>query len=158
LDRIDLVADDKTSRIQLTELELPALGLLEEVIPHNTKLVTCHADNERTRVLHYAALALQILSVGIMSYANGHVGPIHPFFLMAPLHRIVLSGNQSDWRYPRLSAELVGLMCMSGLVRSPVLAFRVFEDAIDPDITTKGPADLWATPKDVIGTWGPAYS
>jgi hypothetical protein len=156
LDRVDGAADDTSFLRKLPKLESAALDLFKEAFPYNTRMLSCHAGSERTRVLHYTALALQLLSVGIMSYTNGHVGPMRPFFMMAPLHKIVLSGNQSDLGYPSISADLVNLTCMSGLVRSPVLAFRVHQYSIGKDITTMGSFDLWATPIDVIDTWGPA--
>ncbi|KAM0723249.1 hypothetical protein Q7P37_001450 [Cladosporium fusiforme] len=118
------------------------LSFLRGVDPNIFKI-----DGEISALLHQVALALQMMSIGLLSYINAHSGPIRPRFLGTPVHRVVFLGIGSASNGTRVAAGLANLTCMKGLTRSQVFAFgEVNEHAVD----------LLATPTDVVDTWGPA--
>lgn len=43
-------------------------------------------------ILHYSALAAQLLSLAFLSYSQGHVGALRPFFLDTPVEKVTLCG------------------------------------------------------------------
>lgn len=111
-------------------------------------------DVPETEVMNRISLALQALSVGLMSYIRGHAGPIEPFFLDTVIHNIVFLASGHIHRRsaePQISANLADLTCMSRLTGGSVLTFGSLDEHVQAL-----PFDLAATPEDVIDTWGPA--
>ncbi|KAM5360459.1 hypothetical protein ACJZ2D_013737 [Fusarium nematophilum] len=107
-------------------------------------------------ILNLASLALQFLCLGFLSYAQAHIGMLHPFFLDTPLRRIILLGTQAA-ATPELylEARLVELTCLSGMCQGPVLAFG--GPSLEGGIETTGACkyDVRALPEDILDTWGP---
>ena len=98
---------------------------------------------------HAAALALQILCVGFLSYAQAHIGMLQPFFLDTPLQRLYLVGTSLPFASV-VMVRLVELTCLAGLCQGPVLAFEDLQPL-------HGPVkyDVRACPADILDTWGP---
>lgn len=109
---------------------------------------------EEDEVMKRTSLALQVLSMGLLSYTRGHASPIEPFFLDTVIHNVVFLGSRHIHRWsaaPQISARLTGLTCMSRLTGGSVLTFGSHGGH-----THTPPLDLTAYPADVIDTWGPA--
>jgi hypothetical protein len=107
--------------------------------------------------LHISSLAIQFLCVGFLSYSQAHIGNIQPFFLDAPLQRIALLGMEKSAEVNvYLTASLVKLTCLDGMVQGPVLAFNAWRPFNNPPgIQRTGPFDVRASPEDILDTWGP---
>jgi hypothetical protein len=107
--------------------------------------------------LNECALAVQILTVGILSYTQGHIGSLKPEFLVDPLTELHLLGN--DTGTPGILAKLLPLTCMGKMLQNPVLVFTV--DIVNSRSGPKDTADdilydLFASPEDIADTWSPA--
>ncbi|KAF4964873.1 hypothetical protein FSARC_7265 [Fusarium sarcochroum] len=108
--------------------------------------------------LHMASLALQFLCLGFLSYVQGHIGKLHPFFLDTPLERVTLLGTQASPSAPGpyLSAHPVELTCLSSMCQGPVIAFSGTESQSNLDLVTgQQRYDVQARPEDILDTWGP---
>lgn len=111
---------------------------------------------ESTSLLDDCALAVQILTVGILSYGQAHTGSLHPEFLVDPLLELHLLGNslQSE-PVAHVIVSLLELTCMGDMLQKPVLVFR------DSSSQSFGSGngisyDIFASPEDIADTWGPA--
>ncbi|KAF5677351.1 WD repeat-containing protein [Fusarium heterosporum] len=104
-------------------------------------------------VVNRTSLALQFLCLGFLSYAQAHIGMLHPFFLDTPVRHFALLGTQTGTT-PDLSIEarLVELTCLAGMSQGPVLTFGK-----PGDFVSTGPCkyDVRACPEDILDTWGP---
>ncbi|CAJ0549240.1 Ff.00g028530.m01.CDS01 [Fusarium sp. VM40] len=142
----------------------PQRELVMEELRTVSQAVLTHAIGQRNldgpgateEVLNLTSLALQFLCLGFLSYAQAHIGMLHPFFLDPPLRRIILLGTQAA-ATPELflEAELVELTCLSGMCQGPVLAFG--GPSLEGGFETKEPCkyDVRALPEDILDTWGP---
>jgi hypothetical protein len=116
---------------------------------------------------HWTSLATQFLALGLLSYAQAHGGPIHPFFLDTPLQTISLlgSGKSDLGTPPTLTCYLVELTCMGEMVGKPVLTFDWLSSAVIPPGTASAPErmdkgsakNMLASPADILDTWGPGH-
>ena len=108
--------------------------------------------------LHYCALATQFLCVMFLSYIQGHVGPLDPFFLGAVQQKIVLLGSVSlGCRLSEsifLECALVELTCLGDMIRKPVLSFQICSG--HRSAVRKNKYDVSASFDDFLDTWGPA--
>ncbi|KAJ4270021.1 hypothetical protein NW762_001694 [Fusarium torreyae] len=108
--------------------------------------------------LHMASLALQFLCLGFLSYVQGHIGKLHPFFLDTALEKITLLGTRASPSAPGpyLSARSVELTCLSSMCQGPVIAFSGSNSQNNLEITTGVQRyDVRACPEDILDTWGP---
>jgi hypothetical protein len=107
--------------------------------------------------LHICALAVQFLCVGFVSYIQGHAGPIRPFFLDTPQSAALLCGGQKDEIQTKIQgciiANLVQLSCIGEMVRDLVLVFSSVDKVTDIQSGIKH--DVFASPEDLLDTWGP---
>lgn len=117
-------------------------------------------DQDLPMVLHLCSLATQILSIGFVSYMQGHTGQLHPFFLDSPIKRIRLLGSSQNMeRYPCIELGSKDLTCLGKMLQNPVLVFNELQlvqsvyQASD-DLTPER-FDLLVNPEDLIDTWGP---
>ncbi|KAF8860775.1 hypothetical protein BDZ45DRAFT_724295 [Acephala macrosclerotiorum] len=115
---------------------------------------------EASICLNQCALAIQILTVGILSYAQGHTGGLHPHFLVDPLSELHLLGMDADESEAHIVMNLVQLTCIGDMLQKPVLVFRVanveFPSSYVNDLDEERKFDLFASPESVADTWGPA--
>ena len=136
----------------------------------------------RDRDLQIISLAAQLLGFGLVSYAQGHLGPLSPFFLAEPLTEMRLLGIGSYSIY--IKASLKDLACLGEMVGGRVLAFELMSttklspdvlhlnrtNAVSPESFEAGPTsyalsynpplprqtcELLARAVDIIDTWGP---
>ncbi|KAJ3456804.1 hypothetical protein MRS44_016827 [Fusarium solani] len=141
----------------LRELEMEELRTVSQVALSHALGQSNSDDPVATGdTLNLASLALQFLCLGFLSYAQAHIGMLHPFFLDTPLQRIVLLGTHAEATSDLyVEAKLVELTCLSGMCQGPVLAFRGprLEDGIETTRACK--YDVRALPEDIMDTWGP---
>jgi hypothetical protein len=104
--------------------------------------------------LNDCALAAQILSLGILSFAQAHIGHLSPEFLACPLQEVHLLGTSPE-TFSHVVARLRNFTCMKDMVRGPVLVFQM---ATEGSKLSDSPVDydLLASPQDLVVTWSPA--
>ncbi|USP75150.1 hypothetical protein yc1106_02424 [Curvularia clavata] len=135
--------------------------------------------------LHFCCLAAQCLCIGLVSFCQGHIGPIESVFTNHPQERSVLLGRDTlngDGMLPRphIAVRLTKLTCLSEMTKGPLITFSLLRDPpsesersqaviqeafSDPNkISQLGLKDLFAdqdvhnvaaTPEDILYTWGP---
>lgn len=105
-------------------------------------------------VLNDCALAAQILSLGILCYAQAHIGHLNPEFLVDSLQEVHLLGTSLETS-SHVVAGLHNFTCMKDMVRDSVLVFRI---ATEGSSSFDSPVvyDLLASPQDLVVTWSPA--
>lgn len=113
-------------------------------------------------VLHLYSLLAQVLSLGFLSYVQGHIGHLHPSFLDTPIKRVRLLGCQtSSHPYPYIEASCQELTCISNMLQGPVLVFTKVERLRTPDLISSHPVpqkfDLLINSEDLIDMWGPGW-
>ncbi|KIW81615.1 hypothetical protein Z517_04641 [Fonsecaea pedrosoi CBS 271.37] len=105
--------------------------------------------------LHTCSLVVQMLSLALLSYAQGHTGELHPAFLKQPLTKIKLQGSLvSDIS---IFAELRPLACMRSMIGGDVLVFKIASRPQATPSASTSPAYLYATCAEIVDTWGPAH-
>ncbi|QKX53367.1 uncharacterized protein TRUGW13939_00445 [Talaromyces rugulosus] len=114
-------------------------------------------SNDLEASLHSLSLAVQFISLGLLSYNQGHVGPIQPFFLDTPQRKILLAGSKlCEHHSDGIIAELMNLTCIGDMVGGPVLSFKIAQLSMDgPYLQEERKFDLMATAEDLLDTWGP---
>ncbi|KAK6349222.1 hypothetical protein TWF730_009974 [Orbilia blumenaviensis] len=120
---------------------------LSENIPHE------NVDE----ILNLLAMIAQFLSIGLLSYAQGHVSPICPFFLDRPQRKTILAGAKPDGDQSQcITLEPTELTCVGEMIGSPVLAFRLYSSVTDA-LSSEGERtfDILTTSEDLLDTWGP---
>ncbi|KAH8803402.1 hypothetical protein F5884DRAFT_805396 [Xylogone sp. PMI_703] len=106
------------------------------------------------------SLAVQFLSLAMLSYAQAHCGPVRPFFLDTSQERVTLLGSGKTGSHlgkPCVVGSLVELTCMGNMIGRPVFAFEYFPK-YEEGIVKEKPRekfDLLACPEDLLDTWGP---
>ncbi|KAF4468947.1 serine threonine kinase [Fusarium albosuccineum] len=144
-----LALNDETRSIRLTATrELVAcLGL---------QGLEVGSERDTVAVLQTGCLCVQILSVGFLFYIQGHVGPFQPFFLDTAVKKIHLLGCEMSPLVIEIS--LKKLSCIGEMLQGSVLVFdspRATDGGShSPDATAR--LDLFASPEDLVDTWGPA--
>ncbi|KAF3318581.1 hypothetical protein TWF173_006603 [Orbilia oligospora] len=139
---------------KLTEIRECILWFLES-IGQNLPEIIPHKSPEE--ILNLLCLTTQLLSIGLLSYNQGHAGPMRPFFLDTPQKKIILAGikpheNQSQC----IKLGLNKLTCVGDMIGSPVLAFRVHSSITDALSAEEGGRfDIFTTAEDLLDTWGP---
>jgi hypothetical protein len=108
-------------------------------------------------VLNDCALAAQILSLGVLSYAQAHIGHLNPEYLVDSLREVHLLGTTSPETSCHIVVGLCNFTCMKDMVRDPVLVFQTAAEAPSL-ILSDSPVefDLLASPQDLAVTWSPA--
>ncbi|KAF2163408.1 hypothetical protein M409DRAFT_57316 [Zasmidium cellare ATCC 36951] len=104
-------------------------------------------------VLHDCALAVQFLSLGLVSYLQAHIGKLESFFLEAKLANIKLLGSTSYGSSKgSISAALRRFTCLDDMTSFPVLIFTRTSTTL---ADSSPQLDLLAKPEDLLDTWGP---
>lgn len=112
-------------------------------------------------VLYLCSLLSQALSLGFISYIQGHVGHLNLFFLDSPIERICLVGCHIMLEeYPCLELSLKKLTCTGDMLNGPVLVFSKLQlvQGVSQNLYNDTPcrSDVLASLEDIIDTWGPA--
>lgn len=132
--------------------------ILQLVLPNATEFATL---NDNGQCFRLCALAVQFLSLGLLSYTQAHVGPIRPFFLDTSLKEIILLGLAEETVFPCLVSKLVNLTCFGNMTRGAVLAFHCHpspSNDLSPSDTyrqSNSNHDLQGHAEDILDTWGP---
>ncbi|KAJ6012061.1 hypothetical protein N7522_002416 [Penicillium canescens] len=132
--------------------------ILQLVLPQIAQLATF---DDIGKCFAFSALAVQFLCLGLLSYAQAHVGPLQPFFLDTPLRKINLLGLAEETVSPCLVAELVNLTCLGNMTRGPVLAFyaspgRPNDSLLGyPAVDLVSRYDVLGRAENILDTWGP---
>ena len=109
--------------------------------------------NNIAAMLHYSALAIQLLSLGFLSYIRAHVGAFHPFFLDTTVETVHLHGIYDPAKsLPQISASLQRLTCLEDMIQKPVVVFGSYRSSRK---SVSKRYDLLTTPEDFLDTWGP---
>jgi hypothetical protein len=129
------------------------ISIISEEYSHNLD------PSDTIACLNECALAVQILTVGILCYAQSHTGRLHPDFLVEPLSELHLLGNVDKTQGPHIAVRLFQLTCVGKMLQKPVLVFSIADEAnpsplYDADDEIK--YDLLASPEDIADTWSPA--
>lgn len=107
--------------------------------------------------LHLTSLSIQVLSIGLLSYFQAHIGEIRPFFLDFSLRKLLLLGLKSPLDGEKsnvgISVCLTPLTCLNDMIRGEVMVFHgpAFTDL------PGGRFDVCAKPEDILDTWGPGH-
>nr|WHF58366.1 hypothetical protein [Aspergillus sp.] len=105
--------------------------------------------------MHVISLTAQFLSLGVLSYNQGHVGPIRPFFLDTPQRRVLLAGNKAGESTFGIIAELTNMTCVGDMIQGQVMSFRIAQLVAAPCLAEENPFDLLSSAEDLLDTWGP---
>ena len=105
------------------------------------------------------SLVIQIMCLGLLSYAQAHVGAIRPFFLDSPLKKIRLLGSQASiGEHNWVEASLNSLTCFGNMIQSQVLAFHFVQPRTIAPIYGQEPLhDLRTNSQDLLDTCGPGH-
>ncbi|KEY73484.1 hypothetical protein S7711_07507 [Stachybotrys chartarum IBT 7711] len=121
-----------------------------------------HEESTAIEDLQLCALAVQVLCLGFLSYAQAHTGEVWPFFLDMPMHRLTLLGLEKETNSSSLVAELVELSCLAEMTRGPVLMFHNGQESAKGQTskTQQGhhgvlKYDVVGHASDILDTWGP---
>lgn len=101
--------------------------------------------------LHLCSLTAQLLCLGIMVYAQAHIGKVHPCFLKKPVATIEIRGSSDNQSY--IVAEQAELACMGEMIGDKIFVFRMSTQNLP---TTAQKLYLNATCEEIVDSWGPA--
>ncbi|EPS35817.1 hypothetical protein H072_10787 [Dactylellina haptotyla CBS 200.50] len=144
--------------ITVRHLCMSILGPMNAGIPSTFEKIEIKSNV----ILHLISLTVQFVTLGFLSYNQAHVGPIQPFFLDTPQHKLVLSGatsiTSSNHSIPCISLSLMNLTCLGDMIGQPVLVFSI-HSSLDDALTCKDENrfDVLSTPYDLLDTWGPGH-
>lgn len=157
----DWTRDKAQSSLSLAEgiaelFDIPA-GISED--PERMDL-----DLDLDNVLHVCALAAQLLYIGLVSFAQAHVGPLDLFFITKELREVVLLGTHEfpieghRFDMPVVRVALTELTCLSEMTKRPVPAFSRMDPRGNVSLTGCGLRHNLACSVDgLLETWGPGY-
>jgi hypothetical protein len=112
-----------------------------------------HQPLDPVASLDTCALAAQVLTLGLVSYAQAHSGHLHPEFLVEPLSEVHLLGITGDADRVPIIVKFLDFTCLRDMVQDYVLVFCVKDDkALSQGKTS---FDLLASPEDLADTWSP---
>lgn len=159
------LASDLLTVLLLLVHNFESPGLIPRCLPRLKELAdeiidsVCNSENINEGQLDFrdcldrVALAVQILTLGLYLYSQGHTGAVHPFFLMNPLSNIYLFGTQSVSQLPNalVQVSLCGLTCMAKVTGDRVMVFNSYRIPWFDNGTRE--FDLLASPEDLADTW-----
>lgn len=124
---------------------------LENIVPLEYSSTVSQKNRSH---LHLASLALQLLCVGLLSYAQAHIGSFRPFFLDREVDELVLLGLDLGFQpHQSIKAQLVNLSCLAEMTGDKVVILGPPGPLSQLDDTSR--LDVRGTPEDILDTWGP---
>ncbi|KAK4501154.1 hypothetical protein PRZ48_006960 [Zasmidium cellare] len=140
---------DKGHFAALPECQQTARKLLD----HPALIYASAAKHDTLGALHECSLAVQFLSLGLVSYCQAHTAKFDFFFLEQRLQCIRLLGSGSR----TTSAATISVVprcfaCLDDMTRGPVIVFAPTSSAAQ---YIPQRLDLIATPEGLLDTWGP---
>lgn len=162
--RIEPTEEPPSLRKDLLNCSAVSLRLLRIFAPLSTLESVHHRTFPDLGVeshLHVCSLVTQFLALGLVFYAQGHVGPYSPFFLEKPLTEIMLTGITYRGFY--IKAYLQELTCLGKMLGGPVFVFALLSRhptgsqnlPSQPASSSGTPLDLCGRGIDLADTWGP---
>jgi len=138
---------------------LNALRAKHPLLSILTSRITTDNRNQDTlsveaEILHYAALSVQIMSLGLQAYAQAHTGELEFSFIDRGVSKIILKGGGIISKVA--TAELQQLTCFGSVTNSPVLVFNI-GDPVDIDLSSKqdsDPCDIISSLDNIASIWG----
>jgi hypothetical protein len=159
LDLFDIFSNycqDKTSDHALSEANAISSAIISRVCNfdelNSSLMENGVCNNGIFNILHWSALAVQVLCLSLLSYTRAHTGSFHPFFLIDPLSRIDLFGALDfNPSYPHVVAQLQRFTCMDDMTKDPVLVFQSSMFQPRSGLETNS-YNLLASPVDIVDT------
>lgn len=139
MDQISSSAHSDT--IDLSKSWEIAAQILLPLIPSDFNL---NAQLPKTSAyIHMCCLTAQFLCLGLVSFCQGHVGPIELFFINRPQWRSVLLGNhvlnEDGWhQVPQIVVGLSKLTCLGQMIEGPLITFSMSTGQLEEDMTMHG--------------------
>jgi hypothetical protein len=92
--------------------------------------------------LHLCCLAVQFLCFGLVSFCQGHVGPVELFFINRPQERSELLGNRilkedGLHLHPHITVHLSTLTCFGKMTGGPLITFSMSNGWLEGDASTR---------------------
>lgn len=110
---------------------------------------------------HCIALAIQMISLGLLLYTQAYIGDLEPSFLVQPVSKVVCLGYRGI--SPTISLTQYRLTCLEPMVKGRIFAFTssmtdMAEMRIPRQVTRSVPEqmDLFASPEDIATMFGKA--
>lgn len=152
----DLLTMSDIDSIAVAKIRQTALRIFPPLDQEMTRLYCNTSINDS---LHLCSLAIQVVCLGFLSYAQAHAGYIQPFFLDTPQRKVRLLGSHvSIDSQPWIEAGLEDLTCASEMIRSQVFVFSLQQPRISPSPSSGAVQhDLQVNAVDLIDTWGPGH-
>lgn len=151
--RLPMVLRDAVNKCSAISLKLL------RIFAPQSKVESAHRDSFPLQGveshLHICSLVTQFLGLGLVCYAQGHLGPYCPFFLQHPLSEIMLYGTTDDGLH--IKACLRELTCLGKLVGGRVFTFGLLPALSRPPgvVLPAVALDLCGRGIDIADTWGP---
>ena len=82
-------------------------------------------DGDCRAVIDICALTVQVLCVAYLSYTQGHVGVLTPFFIEHSINKVQLCGSRHPSSGPVIILELMKLSCMHDMLQDHVLCLSL---------------------------------
>ncbi|KAK3626799.1 hypothetical protein LTR56_019617 [Elasticomyces elasticus] len=106
-------------------------------------------------VYHRCALAVQFLTIGLVSYCQAHVAGLEMFFLEQKLTSVQLGGVSRPSHHGQspktIHLSMQRLTCLDGMLGSPVMVFT----RSDRLASLSERLDVKASAEALLDTWGP---
>jgi hypothetical protein len=92
--------------------------------------------------LHLCCLAVQFLCLGLVSFCQGHVGPVELFFINRSQQRSELLGNcileEDGWHLtPHITVRLSKLTCFGQMTGGPLITFSMSKGWLEGNVGTR---------------------
>lgn len=143
---------DSIKLLEKEGLSEPALFVLLSIcVPLLERLFDISLPTPSTVLekLHIYSLTVQSLCLGILFYAHGHSGILHPDYLAEALHTVKLQGCSSE--LPSIVSTQRQLACLGEMVGSNVSVFSTLPQSV----ATEESLYLSASCEDIVDSWGP---
>ena len=129
----------------------PFLSILN---PRTTKASNQDTPSMEIELLHYAALSVQIMSLGVQAYAQAYTGKLEFSFIDRGISKVILRGGGLITKVA--TAELEQLTCFGNVTKSPVLVFNI-GDLDSPNVSNgqeSAPCDIISSLDNIANIWG----
>jgi len=127
------------------------LSILIRTIMDNHNQDTPSVESE---VIHYAALSVQIMSLGLQAYAQAHTGDLEFSFIDRGVSKVLLKGGGLNSKVA--TAELHELTCFGNVTKSSVMVFNIddLENVSLSNELNNAPCDIISSLDNIARIWG----
>jgi len=112
------------------------------------------APSVESEVIHYAALSVQIMSLGLQAYAQAHTGDLEFSFIDRGVSKVLLKGGGLNSKVA--TAELHELTCFGNVTKSSVMVFNIddLENVSLSNELNNAPCDIISSLDNIARIWG----